>query len=79
MDWKNYIVSDPDVLAGKPVIKGTRVSVELILNRLGDGWTREDLLEAYPRVSPDSLQAVFAFAAEVMKDEEYVARGKLMA
>ena len=79
MDWRDDIAADPEMLAGKPAIKGTRISVELILNRLADGWTREDLLEAYPRVSSDALQAVFAFAAEVMKDEEHVARGKLMA
>jgi len=79
MDWKNHIIVNPELLAGKPVIKGTRVSVELILNRLADGWTQEDLLKAYPRLSPEALQAVFAFAAEVLKDEEYVARGKLVA
>jgi uncharacterized protein (DUF433 family) len=79
MEWKDYIAADPEVLAGKPVIKGTRISVELILNRFADGWSRDDLLKAYPRVSPDAVQAAFAFAAEVMKDEEYVARGKLVA
>ncbi len=79
MDWKDHITVDPELLAGKPVIKGTRVSVELILNRLADGWTQEDLHKAYPRLSPEALQAVFAFAAEVLKDEEYVARGKLVA
>jgi len=79
MNWKDHITTDPDVLAGKPVIKGTRISVELILDRLADGWTQEDLLKAYPRVSPEALHAAFAFAAEVMKDEEYIARGKLVA
>jgi uncharacterized protein (DUF433 family) len=79
MDWKQHIEVNPEVLAGKPVIKGTRVSVELILDRLGDGWTHEDLLAAYPRVSGEALQAVFAFAAEILRDEEYVARSKIEA
>lgn len=57
-------------------MKGTRLSVDLILDRLADGWTAEDLCESYPRLTPDALQAVFAFAAEVLKDEDYVARAK---
>lgn len=79
MNWRDHIVSDPEVLVGKPVIKGTRLSVELILDRLADGWTADDLFKAYPRLTPEALQAVFAFAAEVLKDEEYVAVSKATA
>lgn len=74
MNWREHIVLDPEVLIGKPVLRGTRLSVDLILDRLADGWTAEDLFKSYPRLTPAALQAVFAFAAEVLKDEDYVAR-----
>ena len=79
MNWRDYIVSDPEILVGKPALKGTRLSVDLILDRLADGWTAEDLFQAYPRLTPEALQAVFAFAAEVLKDEDYVAIAKAAA
>jgi len=79
MNWRDYIVSDPEILVGKPAVKGTRLSVDLILDRLADGWTTEDLFQAYPRLTPEALQAVFAFAAEVLKDEDYVAIAKAAA
>jgi uncharacterized protein (DUF433 family) len=79
MNWRDHIVSDPEILVGKPVVKGTRMSVDLILDRLADGWTSEDLFKSYPRLTPEALQAVFAFAAEVLKDEDYVARAKAAA
>ncbi len=79
MNWRDYIVSDPEILVGKPAVKGTRLSVELILDRLADGWTTEELFQAYPRLTPEALQAVFAFAAEVLKEEDYVAQGKAAA
>jgi len=79
MNWREYIVSDPEILVGKPAVKGTRLSVDLILDRLADGWTPEDLFRSYPRLTPDALQAVFAFAAEVLKDEDYVAHAKAAA
>ena len=79
MNWRDYLVSDPEILVGKPVVKGTRLSVDLILERLADGWTAEDLFQSYPRLTPESLQAVFAFAAEILKDEDYVALAKTAA
>jgi len=79
MNWKNYIVADPEILVGKPVIKGTRLSVELILDRLADGWTAQELLASYPRLTPEALQAVFAFTAEIMKEEDFVAARKAAA
>ncbi len=79
MSWKNHIVADPDVLAGKPVIKGTRLSVQLVLDRLADGWSERDLYRSYPNLTPDALHAVFAFASEMLRDEEYVARRKTVA
>ena len=48
MRWQDYITSDPEVLCGKPIIKGTRLSVEFILNLLAEGWSAEQILENYP-------------------------------
>jgi uncharacterized protein (DUF433 family) len=79
MNWRDYIVSDPEILVGKPAVRGTRLSVDLILDRLADGWTAEDLFQAYPRLTPEALQAVFAFAAEILKDEDYIAIAKAAA
>ena len=75
MNWRDYICVDPEVLAGKPVIKGTRISVQLLLDRLADGWSEEEICGAYAGVTPVVLHAVFAFTSEVMRDEDYVARG----
>jgi len=56
------------VLLGKPAIRGTRISVEFVLERLADGWTEQQLLENYPRLTHDDLTAVFSYVAECMKD-----------
>ena len=64
MEWKNRIEVNPDVLVGKPVIKGTRISVELILDRLADGWSMEDILASYPHLTREDVLAAIAFAAE---------------
>ena len=79
MNWRDHTVADPEVLAGKPVIKGTRVSVQLVLERLADGWSERDLYRSYPNLSPAALHAVFAFASDVLRDEDYVARGMAAA
>ncbi len=68
MDWTERIISDPDVLIGKPTIKGTRLSVEFILEQLANGWTEQMLLDNYPRLKREDLQAVFAYASESLKD-----------
>jgi uncharacterized protein (DUF433 family) len=58
MNWKTRITVDPDVLSGKPIIRGTRISVELILDRIANGWVTEDILAAYPHLSPEDVLAV---------------------
>ena len=57
MDWHDRIVTNSAILLGKPVIKGTRISVELILGWLGMGWTFEQILESYPRITREDIQA----------------------
>jgi len=69
VDWRPYIHSDPKVLLGKPVVKGTRLSVDFVLELLANGWNEAQVLDNYPVLTKDALQAVFAYAAERMKDE----------
>lgn len=68
MDWRSYIESNDLILIGKPVIKGTRLSVEHIINLFASGWTEQQILENYPRLSKESLQAVFGYIQESLKD-----------
>jgi uncharacterized protein (DUF433 family) len=60
------IICDPAVLGGKPVIAGTRISVQLILEKLRDGWTIDDLLEDYPHLTREQIIAALAYAATVL-------------
>lgn len=62
-----YVVSDPRVMMGKPVIAGTRITVESILERLGAGEAVEELLAAHPRLTADAIRAALAFAARTMR------------
>ena len=75
MSWQDYIHSDPEVLLGKPVVKGTRLSVEFLLSLLAEGWTQGQILDNYSSFTSDALRGVFAFAAEAMQEESlYTAR-----
>lgn len=69
MVWQDYIVSDKNILIGKPTIKGTRISVELILELLSSGWSEQQLLESYPQLKADHIKAVFAYLRDCMKNE----------
>jgi uncharacterized protein (DUF433 family) len=71
MNWKGHIISDPKILLGKPTIKGTRISVELILELFALGWTETQVLDSYPSVSADSLRAVFAYLKDCIQQELY--------
>ncbi|MEW6620972.1 MAG: DUF433 domain-containing protein [bacterium] len=69
MYWKEFIHSDPEILLGKPVVKGTRLAVEFILGLLAQGWTEQQILENYSTLTPESLRAVFAFVTDCMREE----------
>ena len=69
MDWRAYIHADPDILLGKPVIKGTRLAVEFILRLFAAGWTEQQVLESYPSLTQEALRAVFAYVAERVQEE----------
>lgn len=68
MNWREFIITDPEILVGKPALKGTRLSVEFILERLASGWTEEMLLENAPRLTREHLKAVYAFLNECLRD-----------
>ena len=71
MEWRKHIVSDPEVLTGKPVVRGTRLSVDFLLGLYAAGWSEAQVRENYPQLTPESLRAVFAFAAESLGEEGY--------
>lgn len=63
------ITADPRVMVGKPVVRGTRIPVELILRKLAEGATEAEILDAYPRLTPEDIRACFAFAADAVSQE----------
>ncbi len=67
-NWQEHITTESTILLGKPVIRGTRISVEFILQRFASGWTLEELLENYPRLTIEDIKAVFSYTYECMKD-----------
>lgn len=79
MEWRERIVCDPDILVGKPTVKGTRISVELILGWLANGWTFDDILESYPHLTREDVLAALAFAAERMREEDYIPLPRIAA
>ncbi len=64
-EWKKRISVDPKVLAGNPVIKGTRISVEFILDLLANGWAREEILKNYPQLRKKDVTAALKYATEI--------------
>lgn len=68
MNWIDYITSDKEILLGKPAIKGTRIAVEHIIGLLAQGWSETEILENYPRLTKESLQAVFSYIQECIHD-----------
>ncbi|MBV8126840.1 MAG: DUF433 domain-containing protein [Planctomycetaceae bacterium] len=69
MDWHDRITVDPKVFIGKPVIKGTRIAVEFVMELLGRGWTVEQILHEYDRLTPKDIQACLSYASDVLKSE----------
>ncbi len=77
MDYMARIHTVPGILGGKPVIKGTRISVELVLEQLAAGWSIDDVLEAYPHICRDDVNAIFALAHELVTEERYIIESKV--
>lgn len=69
MAWRERIHSDPKILSGKPVVKGTRLSVEFLLRLFAAGWSEKQVLEGYPHLKEEDLRAIFDYAAESAREE----------
>ena len=69
MDWSERITVDPDVLVGKPVVRGTRISVELVIDLLARGYTNEQILQQYDHLSLEDIQACLGYASNVLQSE----------
>jgi len=72
MHYKERITCDPDVMLGKPLIKGTRIPAELLLRKLSEGATIDDLLASYPTLQREDLLAVLSYSADVIGREEMI-------
>jgi len=68
MNWRDYITSDEEVLLGKPTVRGTRISVEFIVGLMAQGWTENEILENYPWLTRESIQAIFAYIQDCIHD-----------
>jgi len=76
MDTQHYrerITVNPAIMMGKPVIKGTRITVELILKKLSEGMTTEGLLEGYPHLTKEDILSALSYSADVISQEEMIA------
>jgi len=69
MEWKERISLDPEVLVGKPVIRGTRIAVELVVDLLAQGWSEQQIADSYPGITREDIRACLRYAAEVLKSE----------
>ena len=69
MDYHDRIIVDPKILVGKPVIKGTRIAVEFVIDLLARGWTTEQILTEYDHLTPEDIQACLAYAGELIREE----------
>ena len=69
MDWRERIVTDPAIARGRPVVRGTRLTVSFILELLAEGWTEAEILENYPTLQAGDLRACLSYAVEALEDE----------
>ena len=70
MNWQDHITIDPNVLVGKPVVKGTRLSVDFILGLLAQGWPEGEILRNYPGITAADIRACLAYASETLRLEK---------
>ena len=69
MNWQERIAVDPDVLVGKPVVKGTRLAVEFVVDLLAQGWNEADILRNYPGLTREDIQACLSYAGDILRRE----------
>ena len=70
MDWHDHVTVDPRILVGKPVVKGTRISVEMVIDLLAAGWTQQQILDSYPSLKADDVRACLAYASKILHSEK---------
>ena len=70
MDWQTRISINPDILVGKPVIKGTRIAVEFVIDLLAQGWSQEEILRNYPGIGHEDIFACLHYASATLKSEK---------
>lgn len=70
MDWKDRIIIDPKILVGKPVIKGTRLAVEFIVELLAQGWGESEITRNYPGIAHEDITACLMYATNILKAEK---------
>lgn len=70
MNWQDYITIDPDILVGKPVVKGTRLAVEFVIDLMAQGWPESEILRNYPGLTSEDIRACLLYASEVMRSEK---------
>ncbi|MDH2899470.1 MAG: DUF433 domain-containing protein [archaeon] len=70
MAWKDRIVVDPKIMVGKPVIKGTRMTVAFIVDLFAQGWSTEEILKNYPQLKKRDLDAALKYAAQILNQEK---------
>ena len=69
MNWQQRVTIDPAILVGKPIIKGTRIAVEFVIDLLARGWTPAQVLQEYDHLQPEDIQACLAYAGEMLRAE----------
>ena len=70
MNWQDRIVVDPEILVGKPVVKGTRLAVEFIIDLMAQGWSEAEILRNYPGLTQADIQACLSYASEILRAEK---------
>lgn len=70
MNYKLHIERNPKIMQGKPIIKGTRITVEILMRKLAEGFTFQDLLKSYPHLTKEQIFAALVFAADMIANEE---------
>ena len=76
MNWRKHIHSNPGILGGKPVIRGTRISVELILEYLAEGADEDEIVDAYPHITREQVRAAVQFAHDLLVDQASAAKAQ---
>jgi uncharacterized protein (DUF433 family) len=72
VNYREIITADPSIMLGKPIIKGTRITIELIIKKLSEGLTIEDLLVSYPQLKKEDVLAALAYTSDVIAKEEFI-------